>query len=339
MNDPLTDLATVPPIPLHGALPGARASIRRIAGDLLAVQDDTLDATGAGARPTPTTSSSATASTPSTSGSNGRSARSRSGGPGRATTSWGSVGDVPLGPAVPALGAMTAARWDLHGVLDSPPRRDARRRPGRRRVDAPPDARAHPRLAAVVRLVQRLVPGEPGAVGEAVYPGEGDLPPEPTEEELATGTLAEIRAPVRRDRRRVCDGRRRPQPGGARARGAVVRAAGLDRLPARSLRLAHPRAHGPGGQDAGPAPPRPDRDRTAGPARPRDLRPARGARHRAPGSRPGPVARRRPERDRAPDRGRRRRRGDRGERPGRVSRQSGSTRRDVARQDAQCPHR
>jgi len=43
MNDPLTELATVPPTPIHGALQGARASVRRIAADLLAISDDRLE--------------------------------------------------------------------------------------------------------------------------------------------------------------------------------------------------------------------------------------------------------------------------------------------------------
>ena len=133
------------------------------------------------------------ASTPSTSSSSAPRARSRSGGPGQRTTTLALAGDVPLGPAVPALGAMTAARWDLHGVLTPLPDEV---------LDADPGGGEWTVRQTLGHILgSQLSYGwfnawflsRPVPVGEAVYPDEGDLPPEPTEEELAKGTLAEIR--------------------------------------------------------------------------------------------------------------------------------------------------
>ena len=111
MNDPLTELATVPPTPIHGALQGARASVRRIAADLLAVGDDTLERDWRW-RPTDTDDVELRygfyAIHERLERAIGTIEVGRAGAP---------DGDLPLGPAVPALGAMTAARWDLHGVL------------------------------------------------------------------------------------------------------------------------------------------------------------------------------------------------------------------------------
>ena len=193
MNDPLTDLATVPPIPMHGALPGARASVRRVAANLLTVPDEKLDldwrwrATDDG---DVELRYGFYAIHEYLERAAGAIAVGRAG---AADEDVGLVGDVPLGPAVPALGSMTAARWDLHGVLTALPDEV---------LDADPGGGQWTVRQTLGHMIgSQLSYGwfnawflsRPVPVGEAVYPEEGDLPPEPTEEELATGTLAEIR--------------------------------------------------------------------------------------------------------------------------------------------------
>jgi DinB family protein len=193
MNDPLTELATVPPIPLHGALPGARASVRRIAASLLAVPDEKLDSDWRW-RVTDTDDVELRdgfyAIHEHLERATGAIAVGRAG---TVDDDDGLAGDVPLGPAVPALGAMTAARWDLHGVLTPLPDEV---------LDADPGGGEWTVRQTLGHILgSQLSYGwfnawflsRPVPVGEAVYPDEGDLPPEPTEEELATGTLAEIR--------------------------------------------------------------------------------------------------------------------------------------------------
>ena len=276
MNDPLTDLATVPPIPLHGALPGARASIRPDRRPISSPSPTTRSsATGAGARPTPTMSSSATASTRSTSGSSGDRrdrGRARRGDRRRRAARTGrprARGD-DRGPLGPPRGPAPARRRDLG------------RRSGRRRMDGPPDARAHPRRPAVVRLVQRLVPepSGPRRRGRVRPPDERPRRPNRPRRSSRRGTPAEVAA--RFDA--IADASAAAVAGldaaALDARGALVGLPVSIGFRLGSLRLAHPRAHDPGRQDAGDARPRADRDRTARPARPRDLRPARGARHR-----------------------------------------------------------
>lgn len=188
MNDPLTELATVPPTPLHGALPGVRASIRRIAADLLAVSDHTLERDW---RWRPSDPSDIElryafyAIHETLERAIGEIAVARTAAP---------DGDLSLGPAVPALGAMTAARWDLHGVLAGL---------------APETWDAHPGNGewTIRQTMGHVLGGQlgyswfnawflshPVPVGEAIYPPEGLLPPEPTEEELAVGLPTEVAA-------------------------------------------------------------------------------------------------------------------------------------------------
>jgi hypothetical protein len=187
MNDPLADLATVPSTPLHGALPGARASIRRLAVDLLSVRDDTMERDWRW-RASDTDDIELRygfyAIHERLEAAAGAITIGRAG---------GFEGDVPVGPAVPALGAMTAARWDLHGVL-APLPDDV--------LDADPGGGEW----TIRQTLGHILSGQlsyswlnafflanPVAVGEAEYPGDGDLPVEPTEEELGAGTLAEVR--------------------------------------------------------------------------------------------------------------------------------------------------
>jgi len=188
MNDPLTELATVPPTPIHGAVQGARASVRRIAADLLAIGDDRLEHEWRW-RPTDTDDVELRygfyAVHERLERAIGTIEVARAGAP---------DGDLPLGPAVPALGAMTAARWDLHGVL----------------VGLAPetwDADPGGGEWTVRQTVGHIIGGQlsygwynawylshPVPVGLAERPSDDVMPPEPTDEELATGTPAEVAA-------------------------------------------------------------------------------------------------------------------------------------------------
>lgn len=188
MNDPLTELATVPPVPIHGALTGARASIRRTAADLLAVGDDTLER-GWRWRPSDTDDIELRygfyAIHERLERAIGAIEVARAGAP---------DGDLPLGPAVPALGAMTAARWDLHGVLAGLPPET---------WDADPSGGEW----TIRQTMGHILGGQlsyswynawylshPVPVGLAERPSDDDMPPEPTEEELGAGTPAEVGA-------------------------------------------------------------------------------------------------------------------------------------------------
>ena len=225
-------------------------------------------------------------------------------------------GALPIGPAVPALGAMTAARWDLHGVLA--PLGDAT-------LDADPGGGEW----TVRQTLGHIVSGQlsyswlnafflanPVAVGAAEYPGDGDLPPEPTEEELGAGTLAEVRERFDRiadhaavavaalDPTSMSLGARwselhvsidfRLGRYGSHIREHVVQVektlAMLRREPTEAERLVR--------------------------LDPGDLRPPRGAVHRTAAGRSGPPAGRRLERHRNPDGSDGRRRGNRTKRQG-----------------------
>jgi hypothetical protein len=188
MNDPLIDLATVSPTPLHAALPGVRGSVRRIAADLLAVPDDTLERDWRW-RPVDQTDVELRygfyAIHETLEAAAGAIAVGRAG---------IQDGGVPLGPAVPPLGAMTAARWDLHGVLA--PLTDEM-------LDADPGGGEWTIRQTLGHLISSQLSyswlnafflSNRLAVGAADYPGDGDLPPEPTEEELAAGTLLDVRS-------------------------------------------------------------------------------------------------------------------------------------------------
>ena len=254
-SDPLTELATVAdPSRSTGRARAPGRSSRRAVADLLAVPRRRARARrGAGARPTPTTSSvrygfyrdpRAARDGDRARSTVGRSRRRRR---------------VPIGPAVPALAAMAAragsstASWRRSPRRTWTPIRAAANGRSARRVGA------HHRRPAVLRLVQRLVPARrrrPAARRSAVRRttsaradrgGRGDR-----------RRSATVRRPARRRRRR--ERRRRLadlDDAAMRTRRPLVGPAGHDRLPARPVRLAHPRAHGPGRQDARDARPQP----------------------------------------------------------------------------------
>ena len=188
MNDPLIELATVPPTPIHGALQGARASVRRIAADLLAVGDDMLERDWRW-RPSDTGDVelrySFYAVHERLERAIGTIEIGRAGAP---------DGDLPLGPAVPALGAMTAARWDLHGVLAglTPETWDADPGGGEWTVRQTMGHIVGGQLSYSWYNAWYL--SHPVPVGLAERPPDDVMPPEPTEEELATGLPAEVAA-------------------------------------------------------------------------------------------------------------------------------------------------
>jgi len=174
--DPLTDLATVPATPIHPAVVAGRAPLAPVVTDLIHVPDGTLDGSW---RWRPTEADDLELRCGSYAIHEGL---ERAIGEIAVGRDGGSGGAGGVGPAVPALGAMTEARWDLRGVLAGLAAETWGRRPGPRRMDGPPDDGPHLRRAAVVQLVQRLVPRE-------FAPGRH------------RGTSAGKRLPARTDRR------------------------------------------------------------------------------------------------------------------------------------------
>ncbi len=188
MNDPLIDLATVPSIPVHPAVLAARVPLARIVGDLLAIPDGTLDGPW---RWRPTDPEDMEVRYGFYAIHEGLEQAIGAVAVGRTA---GSDAAVVVGPAVPALGAMAEARWDLHGVL----------------AGLPPEAwDADPGGGewTIRQTMGHILGGQlsygwynawylshPVPIGVAVRPPESVFPPEPTEEELATGSPAEVAA-------------------------------------------------------------------------------------------------------------------------------------------------
>lgn len=190
MNDPLIDLATVPSTPIHPAVVAARVPLTRLVADLLAVRDSTLDGPW---RWRPTDADDLELRYGFYAIHEGLERAVGAIMVGRAgTSSIGGVGS--LGPAVPALGAMAEARWDLHGVLAG--------------LDAATwDAEPGGGEWTLRQTMGHILSGQlfyswynawyianPLPVGTAVRPSESVFPPEPTDEELATGSPAEVAA-------------------------------------------------------------------------------------------------------------------------------------------------
>jgi hypothetical protein len=186
MTDPLIDLATVPPIPLDPAVVAARQPLARAVADLLAVTDTALDDPW----------------------------RWRANDPEDVELRYAlyriherleaAIGVIELGragrgesigPAVPPLAAMAAARWELRGALA--PLDEAV-------WDADPGGGEW----TIRQIFGHIVNGQrsygwynawylkEGVVGvETVRPSEDAFPPEPTDEEEAAGSpsLAQAR--------------------------------------------------------------------------------------------------------------------------------------------------
>ena len=190
MKDPLTELAIVPAVPLHPAVTAARAPLAAVIADLLAIPDealerhwtwlpsdiDELDVRYGLYRVHERFESAIAAIT------TGRS----DGGAGRAGGT--------IGPAIPPLRAMAAARWELHGALAALSPAD---------WDADPGGGEWTVRQTLGHIIgsQRSYGwfnawflSKGFAEGEAIRPPAGSLPDEPTEEEEAAGTPAEVRA-------------------------------------------------------------------------------------------------------------------------------------------------
>jgi hypothetical protein len=185
MDDPLIDLATVPPIPLHPAVLAARQPLARSVTDLLAVADASLDDPWRWRATDPEDvelryglyriheSLEAAIGTIEI----GRAGRGES-----------------IGPAVPPLAAMAAARWELRGALAA-------------LAEAVWDADSGGGEWTIRETFGHIVNGQrsygwynawylkEGVVGvETVRPSEDALPPEPTDEEEAAGSPSTAQA-------------------------------------------------------------------------------------------------------------------------------------------------
>lgn len=185
MHDPLIDLATVQPIPLHGAVVGARAPLARVVADLLVVPDAALE----GAWRWRTTDRQDLEA---------RYAFFRIHERLEAAIGAIDVGraaaGTSIGAAVPALAAMAAARWELHGAVAP--------------LDAATwDAEPGGGEWTVRRTLGHIIASQrsygwynawylrQGVVGREVErPSEDEFPPEPTEEEQAVGDPGTVRA-------------------------------------------------------------------------------------------------------------------------------------------------
>ena len=184
MHDPLIDMATVPATPLHPALVAARGPLTAAVHDLPAVPDTVLDAPWRWRpsdledvelrygfyRITERLEAAITAIEV-----------------GRAAG-----GVEPIGPAVPPIAAMAAARWELHGVLTPLLATD---------WDADPGDGEW----TIRRTVGHIIGGQrsygwynawylrEGVVGrEVVRPPESSMPSEPSEDDEAEGSPAVI---------------------------------------------------------------------------------------------------------------------------------------------------
>lgn len=180
VHDPLTELATVPGTPLHPAVLAARLPLERAVRDLLAIRDDQLDGLWRW-RPTDLDDVElrygAYRIHERLEGAIGAIALGRAERPG-----------ATIGPAIPALGAMATARWELRGVLAALSVED---------WDADPGGGEWTIRQAIGHLIggQRMYGwynawflSQPAVDAEAAYPPDGLLPPEPSEEDEATGS-------------------------------------------------------------------------------------------------------------------------------------------------------
>jgi hypothetical protein len=188
MNDPLTESAIVPAVPLHPAVVAIREPLSAIVADLLTIPDDALEHRWRwlpsdideldvryGLYRVHESLESAIAAIVSGRGN-------------------GDGSGTPVGPAIPALEATAAARWELHGTLAGL---------SAAVWDAEPGGGEWTVRQTVGHIIgsQRsygwfnawfLSQGFPE--GEAIRPPAGSLPDEPTEDDEARGTATEVRA-------------------------------------------------------------------------------------------------------------------------------------------------
>jgi hypothetical protein len=185
MHDPLIEFATVPPTPPHEAVLAARAPVLRVVADLLTVPDAALD------RPwrwRPTDREAIDVRNGFYTIHERLEAAIGAIAVGRASAA------EPIGPAVPALAAMATARWELRGVLAPLTAADWDAEPGG-------DDWTIRQTVGHIVLGQRIYGWynawyiRQGVVGaEVERPSEDHFPPEPTEEDEATGDPATVMA-------------------------------------------------------------------------------------------------------------------------------------------------
>lgn len=184
MQDPLVEFATVPPVPWHAAVLATREPLARLVADLLTVSDDRL--------PEPWTWRPGDLEP-----LEGRDAMYRiherlEAAIAEIDTGRSVASGSAIGPTLPLLASMTAARWDLHGVLAS---LDAAVWD-----EAPEGEWSIRRTLAHVIGTQRsygwtsawFVRG--GVVGREVpYPPDEAFPPEPTSDDDGAGSSTDVR--------------------------------------------------------------------------------------------------------------------------------------------------
>ena len=288
MADPLIDLATVPPIPLHPAVLAARQPLARSRGRPARRRGRVARRPMAMAGDRPGGCRAALRAVPDPRAPRGGDRRDRGRPRGRAADR--------SARRCRRSAAMAAARWELRGAL-APLDEDA--------WDADPGGGEW----TIRQTFGHIVNGQrsygwynawylkEGVVGRRDGSAVGGRLPARADRRGGGGRLTVARpgAPRRR-------GRREHRGGGGPRRGShgrqrpVGRAARDDRLPARALRLAHPRAHRAGRQDARDAGPPAIRGRAARAAHPGDVRAARGSAHRTATGRAGAPVRDRSER-------------------------------------------
>lgn len=186
MRDPLTELATVPATPLHPAVVAVRRPLAGVVADLLTVPDEALDGLWRW-RPTDLDDVELRYGFYRIHERLEEAIRGMAPGHAEAT-------DAHVGPAVPALAAMAAARWDLHGVLAPLSVTDWDGDPGSGEW-------------TVRQTLGHVISGQrsyswsnawflsrPVSDDEAAYPPDGALPAEPSEEDEAAGSPDEVRA-------------------------------------------------------------------------------------------------------------------------------------------------
>jgi hypothetical protein len=187
MNDPLTELATVPAVPLHPAVFAARGPLGAAVADLLAIPDDALERRW---RWLPSDIDELDVRY----GLYRVHERLESA---IAAIATGRAGDVPgamSGPAIPPLQAMAVARWELHGALAGLSAAEWDADPGggewtvRQTVGHIIDSQRSYGWSNAWFLSRGF------ASGEAIRPPAGSLPEEPTEEDEAAGTATEVRS-------------------------------------------------------------------------------------------------------------------------------------------------
>jgi hypothetical protein len=188
MHDPQTDLSTVPAIPIHPAVIGARVPLGQVVTDLLAIGDERLEGPWRW-RPTDHDDVDVRYGVyrihERLEQAIGAISVGRAERPGE-----------PIGPAIPALAALAAARWELRGTLEP-------------LAEADWDADPGDGEWTIRQTVGHIISGQRGYAlanawflsrpvtdGEVAFPPDGSLPPLPEEEEESAGSPAVVLARI-----------------------------------------------------------------------------------------------------------------------------------------------